>query len=348
MTVKNRFGPLTASALIAAVALSACGEADTSTDSTAAEPAPEEVTIGLYSGGALLDMTQLVALESGAIEEKLDAMGAKVGQEEIGAGPDMVAALFGGTVDFAILPGATVLAINAQRDEVALKSVLCSFTGGGMVFVGAKHYEDSRAGDLSAFDTSTWGYSKEGSQSQVISTMVAESAGMDWQNQTGVALGSISASVPALQAGKVDILAGDANASALALDEGAGYVVHNTHGESEYFDYWRSCAGVVVTTEFADSHPDVVRAVVEAQHEALEQIKTAGDDPDAVLALLPQNFKAAHEETFAVAWELFSPSFDITDGTFDSERVEHTVEYAKAQGVEEPDATALDNSYIGD
>ncbi len=134
----------------------------------AVETAPGKVRIGVFAGNTLIDATQFAALNSGALQRAGEQHGFEVEKVVAGNGQELVAGLLGGSIDFAVLPSPASLSVNSQRREVALRAVLNTFEGGVLVFVGAKKFESERGQDLRKYDGGTWGYSKEGQQSQTL------------------------------------------------------------------------------------------------------------------------------------------------------------------------------------
>lgn len=302
-----------------------------------------DIRIGQYAGFSLFDAPTYAAFGTGLMEKAARDGGFRVERKTVGNGTDLVAGMMSGAVDFGVLPGATVMAVNAKRGGPVLKMVSCTFDGAAIVFVGAAKYEKTRGDDIAAYNGGNWGYSKVGSQSEILGRLVADQVGIGWKNQKGIALGPVTAYVPALKAGRVDIIMTDATGAALALQEGAGYVVHNTNGSDEHFAQSSACNGVVTTTAFAKKHPEVVSAVVKAQEQARQRLLNT--EPGALLQLMTPDFRKSAADGFTRAWELFVPAVRAADETPVAEQVKAAVEYARIQGVPEPDPSALD---VGD
>ncbi|TYB47838.1 ABC transporter substrate-binding protein [Actinomadura chibensis] len=298
------------------------------------------VRIGQYAGFSLFDAPTYAAFGTGLMDRAARDGGFHAERKTVGNGTDLIAGMMSGAVDFGVLPAATVMAVNAKRGAPVLKTVSCTFDGAAIVFVGAAKYEKTRGDDITAYDGGNWGYSKVGSQSEILGKLVADKVGIGWKNQKGIALGPVTAYVPALKTGKVDIIMTDATGAALALEQKAGYVVHNTNGSAEHFAQSAACNGLVTTAAFAKKHPKVVDAVVRTQGEARRKLLDTGSG--ALLSLMTPDFRKSAADGFPRAWELFAPAVRAADTNPVDVQVKAAVEYARIQGVPNPDPKAID------
>ncbi|RKS73158.1 ABC-type nitrate/sulfonate/bicarbonate transport system substrate-binding protein [Actinomadura pelletieri DSM 43383] len=320
-------------AAVVAVGLAGCGSGGGDGKSG------PDVRIGQYAGFSLFDAPTYAAFGTGLMDKAARDGGFSAQRKTVGNGTDLVAGMMSGAVDFGVLPAATVMAVNAKRGAPVLKMVSCTFDGAAIVFVGAAKYERSRGDDITAYDGGNWGYSKVGSQSEILGRLVADKVGIGWKNQKGIALGPVTAYVPALKTGRVDMIMTDATGAALALEQKAGYVVHNTNGSGRYFAQSAACNGVATTAAFAKKHPKVVDAVVRAQEEARR--KLLNTESGALLQLMTPDFRRSAAEGFPRAWELFAPAVRAADTNPVDAQVKAAVEYARIQGVPNPDPKAV-------
>ncbi|XPP26871.1 MAG: ABC transporter substrate-binding protein [Leucobacter sp.] len=318
------------------VATSACA-----TDSGSNDEPETNVRIAVYAGDTMLDITTFVAIEQGLLEAQLREVNAGYEIIEFGNGPDVVSALLGGSVDLGILPGGSIAAVNAQAGEPVLRLLTSSFEGTGLVYVGGIQHEQTDGGELSAYDGRTWGYSREGSASQILAQYVSDHHLSGWSNQTGIALGTTATMVPALSRGQVDIMVTDPAGAAALVNNDAGYIVYNPAESDRYFPYSRICNGITSTSKFVEDHPDIARAIIRSQSEAIALLK-AQPDVAATLSLTPSSFQETNADSFAIAWQLHEPSIAHTDGSLSAECLADTLGFADYLGIPNVDASAFE------
>jgi NitT/TauT family transport system substrate-binding protein len=284
-----------ASCLSLALATAACGSSASGSSST--------VTIGMVTRTTMTWAPQLAAEGQGFLTDELGDTKWKV-TEFPGGGP-MTTALASGDVDFALLPMAAVIALNAQKRD--LRCVFTPSTGSAVVIIAASKLEKSHGTDVAKYDGARWGYSSAGSTGRVVLELLAKRAGLDWDKQNGVALGSAAATDSALATGKVDIVSSDPVSAEQAIQKGEAYVVVNTNDPSDpAFPY--ADAGVCLATSatMIKEHPDLVQAVVTAESKGLHSVQQHSDSADDVIGLFPKDKGAAWS---AGEWELVAPSF---------------------------------------
>jgi sulfonate transport system substrate-binding protein len=292
--------------------LTACGGEPTSSSGEGAKSV-SKVNFGVASGSSNIAFApHWAAVESGALDRALDAHGARMEQQTFSSGPPLIAAVAAGQIDLAIVPTNVALALAAKRRPVM--AVFHLSTGGSAMLVGASKFQSSRGTDIAKYDRANWGYSGEGSTTQLVARIVAENAGLAWTNQKGIALGPTSALEPALKAGRAEIASIDPDGAASAIASGTGYLVFNSNVKgSPLFPYALAGTSVIARRQFVEQRPEVVAAVVKAELEGLAALKEAAKDPERVRKLLP---KASTEGEWAAKWQLVAPAFEQATGVF--------------------------------
>jgi NitT/TauT family transport system substrate-binding protein len=257
-------------------------------------------------------------------------------------------AFAGGSDDFCICGATQTMTAGAQGRDVV--GVFNQYIGGAVVFVGAKKYEASRGTDLTKYNGSIWGYSAEGSVSQVFMARAADAKGIGWQNQQHLAVGAVSAFLPALQSGRVDIITMDSASAAQAIKSGIGYAVFNTNDPALVEPIWGRQLGLplVTTKSYLAKNPELAQRFVSALHDGLVAVQQNSDDPNKVFGLMPQGFQGEQRATYPQIWPLIKDAFSQVDGTFTPQQISDTQQLAVSTGVIPAGANvsgAFDNSF---
>ena len=329
--------------------LGACGGSDESSDATGSQKAPKELKIATV-GSYITIFSSLWAAQPGLddIEKKYNT---KISFESFGKGSDAQTALLGGSVQVNAGTGSPDMARAVLQDQ-KLVSIANIFTGSGTVFVGSKKLEKSHGTSITAFKGDTWGYTAEGSTSQVSLQKVAEHEGMNWKDEKGIALGSVAAYEPALTSGRADIVAMDPTSAAKAISNGSGYEVFNTSDADAYGPVVGPLPGngITVTQDFAKKYPELTQALATAFVEGLLKVRDVTDASEAY-ELLPAEFRKVHknDEMFATEWALSQPAFAGTDGGYSKDAVDAVAKWVGVSADErnsEQFTSAFDDSYV--
>ncbi|WP_030175964.1 MULTISPECIES: ABC transporter substrate-binding protein [Actinomycetes] len=312
-------------ALIVALAVSACGKSD---DLPEGALAPKEVKLATV-GSYLTIFSAAWAAENTSFKEIEEKYGTKLTFQTFGKGADAMTATLGGSVDINTGTSSTdiVEAVLKKQDLVAVDSL---FTGPGSVLIGRKDLEASHGTNIKAYDGASWGYTAEGSSAQLHAQKEAEYAGLDWDNQKGIALGSVQAFEPALKSGRTDIAAMDTTSAAIAISNGSGYLVRNMNDLTLHGPVVGPIPGnlVAIPSAFIEKFPEFTQALVTAFVEGLREVQNA-KDANAAYALMPESFKKVHQNDaqFAVEWDLARPAFLGTDGGFNQANIDAIAKY---------------------
>jgi ABC-type nitrate/sulfonate/bicarbonate transport system substrate-binding protein len=318
-------------AIAAIVMVSSCssGQAsDGSTSGGSSGAAPSEVSIAT-SGDYLTIFAPFWAAEP-ELDAVADKFHTKFSYQPFGKGGDCLTALIGGSVEMSI--GASPSnALPAAAQGKSLSYVANIFSGGGVVLVGAKKYESERGTDVAKYAGGAWGYTAEGSTSQVFLQASAEHSGVAWDKQKRIALGGMAGFEPALQSGRVDIVAMDSGSAAKSVKDGVGYVVLNTNDAKEFDAIGGRVLlnGIIVTDAFRQKYPEFMQAVVTALIQGLLKVRDV-TDAEKAYALMPEAFQRLHTDKaqFAVEWELSQPAFVQTDGSMSPSAIANTEKLA--------------------
>jgi NitT/TauT family transport system substrate-binding protein len=349
MLKRRLAGPLLATCTAILTLTTACGgDSDSAQGSVGA---PGQVSISV-TGNWITSYAPLwaAAPQLAEIEKKYNT---KITYPSFGKGTDAMTAVLGGSAQICDCSYNTGL--KAALAKGKLRYVVNMFDGAGTVAVAAKKYEGERGTDLTKFNGGTWGYTSEGSLSQTNLKAAAEHAGMNWKDQKGIAVGSVSAFGPALQSGRVDIAMMDVASAAKSVQDGVGYPVLNSNDLSVFGPITGTIIGngLVMTDEFRDKYPDLAQEIVTAVVAGANQVRTQ-TDPAALLAMMPAGFRQAHADNaaFAREWAFTQPSFLPTDGSTPEQAVRDTTtgqfsdaELASQKAKEFPDNSMVDKAY---
>jgi hypothetical protein len=322
--IRNRVFAAMATVLLLAIA--ACGGGSQSSAGSAG--APSSITISVV-GQYLAIYGSLWAATDG-FNSVAQRFHTKISYSVYGSGGDALTALLGGSVQIAAGASATQ-GLEAAAAGKSLSYVANMFRGGGVVLVGAKKYEPSRGTDIAKYANATFGYTSEGSTSQVFSAAIVQHAGLSWANTKHLALGAITAFEPALATGRADIVAMDPDSAAKAVADGVGYPVLNTNVAASFTPVAGTILdnGLIVTPSFRQQYPALVQALVTAFVQGLLKVQNM-TSPTTALTLMPSDFQAVHNDPklFALSWGFSQPAFAQTDGSAPADAVAATEKLA--------------------
>jgi NitT/TauT family transport system substrate-binding protein len=330
------------------LALAACGGPGPSGGGASAK-APASVSIAT-AGSYITIFSPLYAAQP-ELDKVAQQFNTKITFQSFGKGADALTALLGGSVQVNAGTSASD-SLKAVVKNQKLVATANMFTGGGVVLVGAKKLEATNGTDITKFGGATWGYSSEGSSSQVYSATIAQHAGLTWADQKHVALGSVAAFAPALQTGRADIVAMDPTSAASAVASGVGYPVLNTNDAKAFEPIAGEILGnaLTVTDSFRQQYPELVQAITNAYIQGLVKLRTV-TDASSVYGSMPPGFQKAHPDNaqFANEWTFSQGAWAATDGSFTAGGIPATVKVAglAPDQAQSPGVKAFfDNSYV--
>jgi NitT/TauT family transport system substrate-binding protein len=310
--------------------LAACSSSSSGTK--ASSPAPSKLTFGVFVGQPAF-LPYFVAKGLGY----LDAVAKQDGVDSVGdlngtSGTQLQSALTAGQVNWLIQGSGTVFGAVAQGGPPVVATQVLS-AGAAYIVVGEKKYETSRGADISKYSGGKFGFTTAGSAGEQMLQAVTTHAGLKWGSSTHpVALGSETAILPALQAGRIDIAAMGAADGAQAVKLGVGYQILNMYQPSQA----QPIIGNVIneslytTQSFASKYPKLTKDVANAIAKASNYILAHIDDPATLYAALPPDYKSAQKEAdFATSWAIISPSI-VKDPKATSSQLNDTLKYMQA------------------
>lgn len=344
-----------ATACVALVALivsgcSSSGDGPSDSGSGGHGAAPSTVRIGLSQGFILNQMTTMLAQGLGYYREVEEEFGTKISLDVQSTNTIGQSAFFGDSIEFYQGSISGLLPPAAKGEDVM--SIFTHYTGTATVMIGAAKYESSHGTDVTAYNGANWCFTTPGSNSEVTSRYVAMDAGLDWSQQSALAVGNTSALLPTLQVGRCDIAAMDTNSAAQAVAQGVGYVVENPLSEeNQERIFGGSVLGLVTwaSERFTAQYPELTQAIVEAQLRSVLFQQEHISDPAALYEALPAVFtETTSEEQFTAGWKLFSLGVPGNTGGASPTQVTTSVELGNATGAEVgsiPDTT-FDNEFV--
>ncbi|WP_280399755.1 ABC transporter substrate-binding protein [Nocardia carnea] len=323
-----------------AVALTGCASTNAGED-------PDELRVGLFSSDVTFAAFYAGTGEAGALSEVLERRGIELSIETIPSGSNLVAALAGGSVDIAILPGSSVLGVNAQGG--ALVPLMNMFDGPSQQVIARSALQRENNTDVAKFDRQRWAFTRVGSISEISARLTAEDAGLVWEDQQRMPLGSGSETQAMLASDRADILSTSPANSAEAVESGTAYLVSNPQADDSLPIAHQLNSVLTASPRFLQRHPDLTQEVVTSIVSELAEI-SASTSADEVLNDMPAGFKEAVGSTWDRQWEYSQSGFTRATGGFSAEEIEQTVTGAKLVDVVpdsyEPEPGTFDNKYV--
>ena len=350
------------------LAVAGCGDDDSdestattsqsaTTDSSTAQTAeaeltaPDSVSLQICGGQSANAAAYWAAEGAGLYDEIEQRFSTQIALDTAFAGPsECQAAFLGGQNDFTSTAFTQVLQMAGAGQDVV--TVMDLHNGGGTVLVGAASQEAERGTELENLAGATIGVSGPGSLSEFLLTAILESEGIDVSSVTFLPLGGTPALPPALEAGQIDAASlGTAQANQV-IAAGIGYEYLNLNDASVLRPLVGDLMGpfgMTTTSSFTGEYPALTQALVNATYEGLRLVQEADGDPDATLALFPQEIQAALGEGFGQTWALTYPAIADVDPAVTEKEANDTItfvrDYSGADVAEIPDSV-VDNSFV--
>src|SRR5579875_2005482 len=302
----------------------------TATTATTGGPAPSSVTIAGLNYSAPFAAQYAAMGSTGAFNKVEQEFHTTIKFEQFGTTQNAQDAMLGGSADMSIAALGDWLVIDAAGKPVV--ATFAPVVGGGGVLVGAKKWEQSRGTDLAKFAGSTFGYTREGSASELYMEIAVNKAGLNWSSLPHVAFGQPAAALPLLQAGRLDVAATDPTTAAQLISSGAAYLILNLNDPKTAYPVIGEQLGTVYAfnKSFVDQYPQLVKALDGALLQGLNAVKAVSSNPSSVLALFPSNIQQALSSGFSEAWPLSAPGVDASDGTMPDSAVQATISFGES------------------
>lgn len=319
------------SVIAALLTVAGCGGSSPAPAAPGKAPAPQKVVFATVGPPSTFYVGHLAATKAGYLQKVADKYGFQISDQQFGAGPDVLAAMQAGEVTYSSFDSPQML--NAASKGQKIVGLMNSYTSTGFVVVAAKKWQASYGTDVKKFAKATWAFTKEGSATDTIGRIVAQSAGLKVEELNRIALGSHPAVVAGLIAGRTDIAVTTPSLAAPAIKAGDLYLIQNTNDPASGFPYYQTLNPYIFKIEFRDKYPEVTAALLAAEIQGMRDVQKAADNPSAVLALLPSTFDS---KGFDDSWTLASYTVKGVSGVMTAKAVTVSIDYTKAVGVNLP------------
>ncbi|MET4538449.1 ABC-type nitrate/sulfonate/bicarbonate transport system substrate-binding protein [Arthrobacter bambusae] len=312
-----------------------------------AKPDPAQLRVGLFSPDVTFSAFYASIGSEGALTKVLKERNIELKIETIPSGSNLVAALASGSVDAAIVPGTSVLGVASQGGQIV--PLMNMFDGPSQQVIGNTASKLGGPGDIKVFDKKRWAFTRVGSISEISAKLTAESAGLKWNEQERLPLGSGSETQAVLESGRADVLSTSPNNSATAVASGAAYLVANPQ-EDESLRIAKQLNAVFASSpSFVSAHPDLTQEIVTALVKELSVLSTAKSASES-LAPMTDEFKNAVGKSWDLQWDYSKSGFSRATGGFSKDELEQTVVGAKLVAVVKedftPPAELFSNSFV--
>ena len=337
------------------LALAACGSSTDTASSSSAGPsgsaapvaAPEVLHVGLFGPDVTFSAFYSAAGPDGALTKTLAESGTQLDIQTITSGANLIAALQGGTVDMAVVPGSAAIAVAAKGG--AIQPLMGLFDGPSQIVVAQKADEQTKGTDVASFNGERWGFQRVGSISEVTARLTAEKAGLVWADQPQLPLGAGAVTEAALTTDQADIASTTPADAAGVITKGAGYLVTNPQDDETSVVAYQLNSVLAGSPDFVEEYPEFTQQVVTAMVSSLADLKVA-TDPAVVLTGMPADFQGAVADTWSLQWDLAKSGFARATGGFSEEEVAATNEAAQILGAVEEGYTVppelFDNKFV--
>ncbi len=319
------------------LALAACGSStDTASSSSAgpsgsaaAVPAPDVLHVGLFGPDVTFSAFYSAVGPDGALTKTLTDSNVQLDIQTITSGANLIAALQGGTVDMAVVPGSAAVAVAEKGG--AIQPLMGLFDGPSQVVVAKKADEQTNGTNVASFNGQRWGFQRVGSISEVTAQLTAEKAGLTWADQPQLPLGAGAVTEAALTTDQADIVSTTPADAAGVITKGTGYLVTNPQDDATSVVANQLNSVLAAAPDFVEQYPEFTQQVVTATVSSLTDLKSA-TDPAVVLKTMPADFQSAVTDSWSEQWDLAKSGFTRATGGFSEAEVTATSQAAQILG----------------
>lgn len=210
------------------------------------------------------------------------------------AGADETRSLAAGQLDMASSMYIEIAVPMAMGEP--LKNVLVFNNAGTTSLLMSTKYKSEKLADLSSElgRPIKVGITSFGSGSDLLARTFLQYSNVAPKNYQIIPLGGTTAFYAAMEQGRVDVAQASEPAAQLMADRGlARFVVDgwDRTGLERLLGTRLQINGVHARDEFIKQHPQVVQAVVDVMLEAMDYIRANKDQPEKIIALLPDDLK---------------------------------------------------------
>lgn len=323
--------------LVAGLVLAGCG-------SGGATNGPTQVTIG-----KAVDTIGFTSVEVAQDKGFFAKQGVDVRQQLLGGSSTAFAALQSGSVQF-VTASSTAL-LSARAKGVPLQAVTSLDYGVSLQLIASNRWIHDH-GMTPGQPLETVMKRLSGATLGVISTTdlsynryLMQAAGVDPDRFPTITFKTQSAALAALQHGQIDAFLLSPPNSYLAQAQNSAQIVATLHSVPQMSRMTYDV--LVVDSNYAQAHPDTVRAVATAMAKA---VNLMGKDPDAVLAVEKQHYPAMSEDVLrqSLRYVTFAPDGKMTpEGWVDARSVSARTGAPDVATVDvAPNAGTWTNEYI--
>jgi NitT/TauT family transport system substrate-binding protein len=308
------------------------GGTSTGGSSTGATTAPSSVSFGL--GGGYLDvfMPYLIADGAGYFNQVATQFHTTINTVTYPDAAIAYPAFFAGSVQGLVTGISQMLSAKAAGQDIS--AVVNENDSLGTIVGAAEKYKSSKGTNLAAFNGATWCTTSIASTATTAMQFAAIAAGLDWSNQHVVALGSVSAFLPALQTGRCDVEGWDPTTAGKALSSDAGYIVDNLYSTGSIAKSGLYVAfPMMMSNAFITKYHALSVAIVAAMIKGLLTTQQYVNDPTKLYSLTPSEYRSSNTYAqFLASWNLVKGSYLVTDGEFTNTERANTIHYGQVGG----------------
>jgi ABC-type nitrate/sulfonate/bicarbonate transport system substrate-binding protein len=333
--------------LVTSMFVAACGgTSPTTTGTPKAGNAPDKITIGVFDTSLEFSGVLAAGAPGGPLEQVAKQFHTTFDYAYISSGSNLIAALAGGSIQFAAVPGTQVILTGDQG--LTLTPLINGFVGPSVMMVAQNKYKASRGTAIEKFDGLRWAYSREGSTSQLAAKVLSEQSGLSWAKQQHIAYGTGTDSQTLLATDRADVLVAGGLPIAKAIDQGIGYLVNNMQADPK-FPYGNNLFWVLsALPSFLAQYPELVQAVTTATLKSMRSLQSASG-PDAAFKLLPPNAQKDNRNNWETLWKLESSGFSRANGAFSQTGINETLTLLQASVTlkhASDDVKVFNNKYV--
>lgn len=329
--------------LTAAAALAGCGGGS----ATSSDGNPTQLRVGVFSADVTFSAFYAAIADDGELTKTLKDKDIELKIETIPSGSNLVAALAGGSVDAAIIPGTAILGVSAQGGKIV--PLMNMFDGPSQQIIANKKLESANGTDVAKFDKGRWAFTRVGSISEISAELTAEAAGLTWKEQKRLPLGSGSETQAVLESNRADILSTSPANAAEAVASKTAYLIANPQDDESSPVAEQLNAVFAGSPKFTKDHPELTQDIVTALVSELSGLAKATDAGE-VLGEMSPDFTKAVEGSWDLQWDYSKSGFSRATGGFSAGEIDQTVKGAQLVAVVKDDYTPaeglFDNTFV--
>lgn len=308
--------------------------------------APDHVTIGVFDTSLEFSAALAAGAPKGALNQVAKDFHTSFSYTYIANGNNLISALSGGSVQFAVVPASQV--ILAADQGLTLVPLMNGYVGPSVMAVAQAKYRSAKGTDVAKFDGLRWSYGRDGSTSQLCARTLVEQSGLNWTKQQRIPYGTSTDPQTLLATDRVDMLVAGGLPIAKALDQGIGYLVDNLQSDPKFPYAQNLFWELTVLPSLLQQYPQLVQAVTDANLTSLRALQSASS-PAVALKLLPDNAQKDNGTYWNTLWKLESTGFVRANGTFTQAGINESLSLLQSSVTlkhASDDIKVFDNKYV--